>query len=106
MLELNAQQLKAHLENSEHQPLLLDVRQPWEYDVCKIENSILIPMSQIPAKIELLDTDRETVVICHHGIRSRSVGRYLENAGFKNIINLSGGMSQWANTVDKNMTAY
>ena len=63
-------------------------------------------MSTIPATVESLDFDRETVVICHHGIRSRSVGRYLEQAGFTNIINLSGGMAQWAKTVDSQMATY
>jgi len=111
MREFNAQQLKAHLEAcqcepNQPQPLLLDVRQPWEYDVCKIDNSLLVPMSQIPAKVESLDVGRETVVICHHGIRSRSVGRYLEQNGFDNIINLSGGVDQWAKTVDNNMATY
>lgn len=106
MRELSASQLKAHLDASDQPPLLLDVRQPWEYDICKLEGSTLIPMSQIPAMMETLEYDRETVVICHHGIRSRSVGRYLEQAGFTNIINLSGGVDQWAKTVDDQMATY
>ena len=106
MREFSAQQLKTYLETCDEQPFLLDVRQPWEVDVCKIENSIFIPMAQIPAEIESLDVDRETVVICHHGIRSRSVARYLEQHGFSNIINLSGGVAQWAKTVDNQMAAY
>ena len=106
MRELSAQELKAHLESCNEQPLLLDVRQPWEYDVCRIENSVLLPMSQITAEYNTLDSNRETVVICHHGIRSRRVGRYLEEAGFSNIINLSGGVAQWAKTVDTKMTTY
>jgi rhodanese-related sulfurtransferase len=106
MLELSAQELKAYLETCDEQPLLLDVRQPWEFDVCKIANSKLLPMSQITTEFSSLDSDRETVVICHHGIRSRRVGRYLEAAGFSNIINLSGGVAQWANTVDKQMDTY
>jgi len=106
MREFNAEQLKSYLDSCDEQPLLLDVRQPWEVEVCKIENSVLIPMSTIPAKVESLDLNRETVVICHHGIRSRSVGRYLEQAGFNNIINLSGGMAQWAKTVDTQMAPY
>jgi rhodanese-related sulfurtransferase len=106
MREFNAQELKAHLETCDQQPLLLDVRQPWEFEVCKIENSVLLPMSQITAEYNTLDFDRETVVICHHGIRSRRVGRYLEEAGFSNIINLSGGVAQWAQTVDNDMPTY
>lgn len=111
MRELSAQQLQTHLaacrsETDREPPLLLDVRQPWEFDICRIENSVLIPMAQIPAKMHDLETGREIVVICHHGIRSRSVGRYLEQAGFSNIINLSGGVEQWAQTVDKQMPTY
>ncbi len=63
-------------------------------------------MSTIPTEYQSLDFERETVVICHHGIRSRSVGRYLEQAGFSNIINLSGGVDQWAKTVDNQMATY
>lgn len=106
MRELGALELQAYLKNCEAQPLLLDVRQPWELDICKIESCVFIPMSQIPTKVDSLDAERETVVICHHGIRSRSVGRYLEHAGFSNIINLSGGVDQWAKTVDKQMATY
>ena len=106
MREFSALQLKAYLDSSEEQPLLLDVRQPWEFDVCKLDNSVLVPMSTIPSNVESLDTNRETVVICHHGIRSRSVGRFLEQSGFSNIINLSGGMAQWAKTVDTQMSTY
>ena len=106
MREFNAAQLKAYLDTCDEQPLLLDVRQPWEFDVCKIENSVSIPMSQIPSRLESLDSNRETVVICHHGIRSRRVGHYLEQAGFNNIINFSGGVSQWARTVDHQMATY
>ena len=106
MREFNAAQLKQYLDTCDEQPLLLDVRQPWEYEICKIENSILIPMGQIPAELASLDQDRETVVICHHGIRSRRVGLYLEHAGFNNIINLSGGVKQWAMMVDLQMPTY
>ncbi len=106
MREYNALFLKDYLDTCDNQPLLLDVRQPWEFDVCKIDNSVLMPMSQIPAEIESLNSERETVVICHHGIRSRSVGRFLEQAGFSNIINLSGGVAQWAQTVDQKMPTY
>ena len=111
MQEFSALELKAHLETCQletdkQQPLLLDVRQPWEFDVCKIDNSVSLPMSQITAELKTLDFSRETVVICHHGIRSRRVGRYLEEAGFSNIINLSGGVAQWAETVDSKMPTY
>jgi rhodanese-related sulfurtransferase len=106
MREFKAVELKAYLESCEHRPLLLDVRQPWEYDVCNLEGSELIPMSQIQARVGELDPAKETVVICHHGIRSRAVARFLDQSGFSNVINLDGGVEQWAKTVDNTMATY
>lgn len=90
----------------EHSPLLLDVREPWEYNICHLQDSQLVPMGQIHQQLTNLDPDRETVVICHHGIRSRQVAMYLEYQGFKNIINLYGGVDAWAHEVDKNFPTY
>jgi rhodanese-related sulfurtransferase len=87
-------------------PLLLDVREPWEFEVCAIDDSQLIPMGQIPAAAASLDPGRETVVICHHGIRSRRVAYYLEKLGFRDVINLSGGVAAWARDVDPDMQTY
>jgi len=106
MREFDAQQLEQHLRENNSRPLLLDVRQGWEYDICHIEGSQLIPMGQILNKLDELDKDRETVVICHHGIRSRQVGFYLEQAGFNNVINLRGGVNSWAKIIDKDMATY
>jgi rhodanese-related sulfurtransferase len=106
MRELEAVELKDYLESADVKPLLLDVRQSWEFDICKLDDSVLIPMSSIPANLDQLDKDRETVVICHHGIRSRRVAYYLEQAGFSNIINLKGGVDSWAKTVDNQMATY
>jgi rhodanese-related sulfurtransferase len=106
MREMNAAELKAYLEQSACAPLLLDVRQPWEYDICKLDNSVLVPMNEIPGKLDAFDKDQEIVVICHHGIRSRQVARYLEAVGFCNIINLNGGMADWAQQVDNTMATY
>ena len=104
MREFSAEELKQHLES--HSPFLLDVRRPWEYDFCRLDDSTLIPMGQIPAHVDELEKDRETVVICHHGIRSRQVARYLEQAGFSNVINLKGGVNAWAKTVNNDMETY
>lgn len=107
MRQLTAAEVKAHLDQADTAPLLLDVREPWEYDVCRIEGSTLIPMRQIPAAAEQLDPDRETIVICHHGVRSFSVARFLESElGFSNVINLKGGVDAWARDVDPGMATY
>lgn len=106
MREFEPAELREYLDSCDETPYLLDVRQPWEYDVCRIEGSELIPMSQIQARVQDLDPQRETVVICHHGIRSRAVARFLDEVGFSNVINLSGGVDRWAKTVDNSMATY
>ena len=90
----------------EHSPLLLDVREPWEYNICHLPDSRLLPMGQIHQQLAELDPDQETVVICHHGIRSRQVAMYLEYQGFSNIINLAGGVDAWAREVDVTFPTY
>jgi rhodanese-related sulfurtransferase len=106
MREFSAQQLQAYLNAAAEQPLLLDVREPWEFDKARIEGSTLVPMRSVPDRLQELDPARETVVICHHGIRSRMVGHFLESQGFSNIINLSGGVASWASDVDRQMPTY
>jgi len=103
-------QLQAYLqsisETNAPAPLLLDVREPWEYEHCCLENSKLVPMRQIPGFASQLKQDEETVVICHHGIRSRQVAQYLESIGFTDLVNLSGGVEAWAVDLDPNMKRY
>ncbi|MDH5711913.1 MAG: rhodanese-like domain-containing protein [Gammaproteobacteria bacterium] len=106
MREFDAKQLEHYLKTCDSRPLLLDVRQPWEYDICRIAGSQLIPMAQVLHQIDELDKNRETVVICHHGIRSRQIGYYLEQAGFDNVINLKGGVDAWAKIIDNTMATY
>lgn len=106
MRNFEAVELKSYLDHSENPPLLLDVRQPWEYDICSLHNAQLIPMSEIPTKLDELDKNQEIVVICHHGIRSLRVATFLEASGFKNVINLNGGVNAWAQQVDTTMATY
>lgn len=106
MREMSATDLHAYLESLQDKPLLLDVREPWEFDTAHIEGATLIPMRTINSRATELDPARETVVICHHGIRSRMVCRFLETQGFSNLINLAGGVNAWAREVDLNMPTY
>ena len=106
MRQMSATQLKTYLDKVEQAPLLLDVREPWEFQICAIDNSRLIPMGQIASAASGLNPEQETVVICHHGIRSRSVAHYLERIGFTNVINLQGGVEAWARDVDPHMHTY
>ena len=101
---MNAPQLAAYLADAE--PLLLDVREPWEFEICHIDGSINLPMSQIPAHLEQLEGADEIVLICHHGIRSLRVGGYLQQALDATLINLDGGVESWAREVDPEMAVY
>lgn len=93
-------------DDTRAKPLLLDVREPWEFQTCHIEGSQHIPMGAIPARVTELDADAEVVVICHHGGRSAQVGIFLERQGFQRVINLAGGVAQWAAQVDPRMPQY
>lgn len=87
-------------------PILLDVREPWELAICQIDGSRSIPMRRIPHALDELDRGRPIVCICHHGIRSYQVARYLEHQGFDRVINLEGGIAAWAREVDASMATY
>lgn len=98
-------ELSAYLDSG-RTPLLLDVREPWEYEVCKLAGSTLVPMRDLPARAAEFAPHTEIVVICHHGVRSYHAARYLETLGFSDIVNLSGGVAAWADEVDPTMPRY
>ncbi len=104
MQDLNPKQLQQYLKYKS--PLLLDVRERWEWDKCHFDEARLLPMGQIMANIDSLDKSEEIVLICHHGIRSMQVARYFESIGFANLVNLKGGIDAWAKTIDSSMALY
>ena len=106
MRNFTPEQLQDYLAQSDNKPILLDVREPWEFEYCSIKDSILIPMGELASKIETLDPLKEVIMICHHGIRSRQMGYYMEQVGFKNITNLGGGVERWAKDVEPEMQRY
>ena len=107
MEHISAAELAVWLTDSTRvRPLLLDVREPWEYETCRIDGSVLIPMASVPARQEELDPETPIVCICHHGARSMQVGAFLERAGFASITNLTGGIHGWAMQVDGSMPTY
>jgi len=101
---MSAAQLAAYLETAS--PLLLDVREPWEFDICQIDGSINLPMAQIPQNMMRLQEAQEIVVICHHGIRSQHVIQFLQQQSAGELINLDGGVDAWAREVDPAMPVY
>ena len=107
MRQFSASQLKQWLADAQRsRPLLLDVREPWEFETCRIAGSRSMPMRSVPARYRELSREQDLVVICHHGARSYQVGMFLEQMGFANIINLQGGLAAWARDVDPAMPTY
>jgi rhodanese-related sulfurtransferase len=103
--QVSALELKQRIDS--HEPLiLLDVREPDEFQYARIEGSQLIPLNQLPLRLGELDLQQETVVICHHGMRSQQAALFLVQSGFAHIANLSGGIDAWSCYCDEAVRRY
>lgn len=85
---------------------LLDIREPWEIELARVDGAVHIPMGEIPGRLGELDRDRPVVVMCHHGVRSRQVALFLEQSGFQQVLNLAGGIDAWSMEVDPDVASY
>jgi rhodanese-related sulfurtransferase len=97
--------LKARLDQGES-ILILDVREPFEIALAPFPGATHIPMGDIPSRLTELDPDLETVVVCHHGVRSAQVAMYLAQNGFEHVLNLSGGIDAWSEDADPSTPRY
>jgi len=104
LAEISPDELKQRLDRGEH-PVIVDVREPWEIAAASIADTINIPMNDVPARLSELDPDRETIVMCHHGVRSAQVAIYLSRNGFERVINLAGGIDAWSD-IDPKVPRY
>lgn len=85
---------------------ILDVREPHELEICKFEDSLDIPMHSVPANLDKLKDAELIVVVCHSGMRSLQVTRWLRENGFVHTTNLAGGIDSWARQIDGSMATY
>lgn len=107
MNQLSVRQLAEWLTDaSRPKPVLLDVREPGEFELCHLEGSLLVPMHTIPMRCDELPEEQDIVVICHHGGRSMQVAMFLERKGYANVHNLAGGVDAWAGEIDPSMHRY
>jgi len=97
--------LKTRLDRGER-VLILDVREPFEIALAPFPGATHIPMGDIPSRLTELDPDRETVVVCHHGVRSAQVAMYLAQMGFERVLNLAGGIDAWSEDADPSTPRY
>jgi rhodanese-related sulfurtransferase len=104
--EITPEDVKAKLDRGEGFTLL-DVREPWEFEVAHIAEAKLMPMGDVPARAhQELDPDEEIVVVCHHGMRSLNVTSWLRQQGFEKTRSMQGGIDAWSRRVDGKTPLY
>lgn len=104
-LEITPKEVKERLERGE-KLLLVDVREPHEHALCRIEGALLIPMGTIPANLQKLDVDDDVVCFCHRGMRSLDVANWLRSRGVSGAKSMSGGIDRWSMEIDPNVPRY
>ena len=102
--QISAQELKQRLDAGEA-VYILDVREPAEYQAANLGGK-LIPLNTLPQHLEELDREREIVVHCHAGVRSQRAAEFLQQAGFRKVKNLRGGILAWADRIDRSLPKY
>jgi rhodanese-related sulfurtransferase len=103
--EITPQDLRRHLALG-HEVLLIDLRQPWEYQRVHLDGAMLIPLHELPSHLDELGPARFIVVYCHHGIRSFQAMTFLRRIGFRDVKNLQGGIERWSAEIDPSLPRY
>ncbi len=103
--EITPEELKARLDRGDNLTII-DVREPHEYQICRLPDTILIPLGQVASRLDELNPDNEIVVHCKMGSRSAKAVDLMRKAGFKRVKNLKGGIDLWAQTVDPSVPRY
>jgi len=102
---ITPKELKARIDKGE-KVVLLDVREPWENSLAKLEGSVLVPLGTLPHSLSTLDKQAEIIAYCHHGMRSADATGFLLQQGFSNVKNLVGGIDAWSIQVDGTVPRY
>lgn len=103
--DISVEELKEKMDKKEDF-FLLDIREPFEYDICRLPGAKLIPMGEIPSRLSELDSEQEMIVYCHAGVRSARVVSWLKQKGFDKAKNLSGGIDEWSCLIDPSVPRY
>ena len=104
--DLTATELAQRLRAAEGGLVLLDVREPFEREIARIEPSVHIPMQEVPDHLDRLPRGATIVVYCHSGGRSAAVAGFLEQQGYEHVVNLRGGIDAWSREVDPSVERY
>lgn len=105
--QVSVTELKALIDRG-NKPVLLDVREAHELDICKLDYTVHIPLGDLRFQLDELEKykDRELIVYCRSGRRSNIAAEFLQEAGFKNVKNLKGGVIAWSNEIDSSFRKY
>ena len=104
--EITPEEVKSKLDQGE-QFILLDVREPWEFETAHMDGAKLMPMGDVPARAhQELDPEDHIVVICHHGVRSMNVTAWLRQQGFEKAQSMCGGIDAWSRRMDSKVPVY
>ncbi|MEM7673070.1 MAG: molybdopterin-synthase adenylyltransferase MoeB [Verrucomicrobiota bacterium] len=105
-LEIDIRTAKDWLEAEGESVVLVDVREPFEVEICQIDGSLTIPMGQVPERLSDFSSDKTYVIQCHHGSRSLQVTEFLRHQGFSKVTNMAGGIDAWAAELEPSMARY
>jgi rhodanese-related sulfurtransferase len=104
-LEITPKDVKARLDRGE-KVHLVDVREPWEYDLCRIEGAKHVPLGSLAASLQMLPDVDEVICYCHHGMRSLDAATWLRFQGIERAKSLAGGIERWSLDVDPSVPRY
>ena len=105
-LEVSVEETQKLLNSAPADTHLIDVREPYEFEICAIPGAELIPMRQIPERLGDLPREKHLLIQCHHGGRSLRVTEYLRAQGFARVSNVAGGIEAWAEQIDPTLRRY
>jgi len=104
-LEITPTDVKARLDSGE-KLVLIDVREPWEHQLCRIEGATLVPLGSLAASLQTLPDVDEVICYCHHGMRSLDAAAWLRFQGIEKAKSLAGGIERWSVEIDPNVPRY
>src|SRR5438093_1453574 len=104
-LQITVEELKGKIDQGQA-VVLLDVREPIEWEIARLDKAVLMPVAQVPARVNELSTADEIVVYCKTGLRSGRITNFLRDLGFRKVKNLAGGIDEWADKVEPEMPRY
>src|SRR2546425_10901643 len=104
-LKITEEELKEKTDGGS-EPLLLDGREPMEWEIARLDKAVLMPVAQVPGRVNELSTADEIVVYCKTGVRSGRITNFLREIGFRKVKNLVGGIDEWADKIEPEMARY